>query len=343
MMCNRINFVLKHFYKRPIWNCRLCSTIPQTNERDPAPFFFDRHVQELLTTLTRINYEKVFATRKDGAPLEVPQYAFMTDKELQEARALLATKAKRRIQMPPVVKIRSDEVEVLVKEPELEGYEQYNLVFTDISFGKNNRDRLIVIREPNGTLRQATCNERHRMNQIYFPINGRELHTPKMFFHPYLSDLLDQGEFEFILDRACLQFEPDDPEYHRVTKEVYSYVYELNKLDALRSTRHFGPLVFQLAWEKNINKLLLELIDTENIEEAGALVRLYYALHPDVKSAQETIHEDIELIKVYAELNSLERHAISNAIQRYNKMQKERKEVEKGIMKAHGLIDNEDV
>lgn len=140
-----------------------------------------------MTTLTRINYEKVFAIRRDGTQLEVPQYAFMTDKELQEARALLATKAKRCIQMPPVVKIRSDEVEVLVKEPELEGYEQYNLVFTDISFGKNNRDRLIVIREPNGTLRQATCNERHRMNQIYFPINGRELHTPKMFFHPYLS------------------------------------------------------------------------------------------------------------------------------------------------------------
>lgn len=138
-------------------------------------------------TLTRVNYEKVFAIRKYGTPLDVPQYSFMTDEELQEAQARLATKAKRYIQMPPVVKIRSDETEVIVKEPELQGYEEHNLVFTDISFGKNNRDRLIVIREPNGTLRQATCNERHRMNQIYFPINGRELHTPQMFFHPYLS------------------------------------------------------------------------------------------------------------------------------------------------------------
>lgn len=322
----------------------MCTTISQTtDERDPAPFFFDGHVQELLTTLTRINYEKVFRARIDGTPLEVPQYRFMTDKELQEAQAQLAVKAKRLIQMPPVVKIKSEEVEVLAKEPELQGYEQSNLVFTDISFGKNNRNRLIVIREPNGTLRQATCSERHRMNQIYFPINGRELHTPQMFFHPYLSDLLDRGEFEFILDRACLQFEPDDPEYHRVTKEVYSYVYKLNKFDALRSTRHFGPLVFQLAWENNIDKLLLELIDSENIEEAGALVRLYHALHPDVKSAQETRHEDIELIKVYAELDSSERYAISNAIQRYNKMQKEKEKVEKGIMKAHGLIDDENV
>ncbi|XP_060829818.1 small ribosomal subunit protein mS22 [Bombus pascuorum] len=344
MMCSRINFVLKHFYKRPTWNCRLCTTISQTtDERDPAPFFFNEHVQELLTTLTRINYEKVFAARIDGTPLEVPQYSFMTDEELQEARARLAVKARKRIQMPPVVKIRSDEVEVLAKEPELQGYEQHNLVFTDISFGKNNRNRLIVVRESNGTLRQATCNERHRMNQIYFPINGREIHTPQMFFHPYLSDLLDKGEFEFILDRACLQFEPDDPEYHRVTKEVYSYVDKLNKFDVLRSTRHFGPLVFQLAWENNIDKLLLELMDSENIEEAGALIRLYHALHPDVKSAQETIHEDIELIKVYAELDSSERYAISNAIQRYTKMQTEKKKVEKGIMKAHGLIEDEDV
>lgn len=154
---------------------------------------------------------------------------------------------------------------------------------------------------------------------------------------------MDKGEFEFILDRACLQFEPDDPEYHRVTKEVYSYVDKLNKFDVLRSTRHFGPLVFQLAWENNIDKLLLELMDSENIEEAGALIRLYHALHPDVKSAQETIHEDIELIKVYAELDSSERYAISNAIQRYTKMQTEKKKVEKGIMKAHGLIEDEDV
>lgn len=152
---------------------------------------------------------------------------------------------------------------------------------------------------------------------------------------------MDQGEFEFILDRACLQFEPDDPEYHRVTKQVYSYVHKLRKFDALRSTRHFGPLVFQLAWEKNMDSLLLELIEGENIEEAGQLVRLYHKLHPDAKSGQGEIQNDLQLVKLYVELDSLDRYMLSGIILKYEKMYKEKERMKRGIMKAHGLIDDQ--
>ena len=144
-------------------------------------------MQKLLTTLTRIDYEKVFATRRDETSLKIPEFKFMTDEELAEAREQIGRKANRRIQMPPVVKIRPKEPKVLAKEPELQGYEKCNLVFTDISFGKSNRNRIIVVREPNGTLRHANSQERHRMNQIYFPITGREIHTPQMFHDPYLK------------------------------------------------------------------------------------------------------------------------------------------------------------
>ncbi|KAK1116504.1 hypothetical protein K0M31_018968 [Melipona bicolor] len=341
-MYRRINLLLMDFYKRPTWNCRLCSTAPRaTDERDPRPFFFDQHVQKLLKTLTRVDYEKIFATRRDETPLKLPEFKFMTDEELAEAREEIGKKANRRIQMPPVVKIRSKEPKVLVKEPELQGYEETNLVFTDISFGKSNRNRIIVVRETNGTLRHANSNERHRMNQIYFPITGREMHTPRMFCNPYLKDLLEQGKFEFVLDRACLQFEPDDPEYHRVTKQVYSYVNKLRKFDALRSTRHFGPLVFQLAWENNIDSLLLELIESENMEEAGKLVRLYHKVQPDAKSRQETTENDLQLVKLYVELDSPDRYMLSGVIPKYEEMYKEKERLKRGIMKAHGLIDDE--
>ena len=152
---------------------------------------------------------------------------------------------------------------------------------------------------------------------------------------------MDQGEFEFVLDRACLQFEPDDPEYHRITKEVYSYVNKLRKFDALRSTRHFGPLAFQLAWENNIDTLLLELIESENIEEAGQLVRLYHKLQPDAKSGQVEIENDLQLVKVYVQLDSSDRHMLSGVILKYEKMYKEKQRMERGIMKAHGLIDDQ--
>lgn len=341
-MRSRINTVLRHFYKQSTWNYRLCSTVPQTtDDRDPAPLFFDQHVQELLFTLTRINYEKIFSAHKDGKPLKNPIFKFMTDKELEEARSEIIVKAKNRIQMPPVVKMRSDKCKILSKDPALQGNETSNFIFTDISFGNNNRTRLIVVRDTNGTLRHANNNERHRMNQIYFPIEGREIHTPEMFNNPYLSDLLDRKEFEFILDRACLQFELDDPNYHRVTKEVYSYINKFKNFDALRSTRHFGPLAFYLVWNNDIHTLLMDIITSGNIEEAAALIHLYHLVYPETKSAKEPLESDIELIKTYARLDSSNRYELTCAIKEYEKLQKEKEEIDMGIKKAHGLINNE--
>ncbi|XP_017762474.1 PREDICTED: 28S ribosomal protein S22, mitochondrial isoform X2 [Eufriesea mexicana] len=342
MICSRMNFVLKHVYKQPIWNCRLCSKISQENEKDPAPLFFDQHVQELLTTLTRINYDKVFATRKDGTKLVVPKYKFMTDEELKNAQVEIAVKARGRIQMPPVVKMRSDEEVVLSNDPALQGFQMHNIVVTDISFGNQNRNRLIVIREPNGKLRHAKSDERRRVNQVYFPINGREIHIPNMFYDPHFKDLLERQEFEFILDRTCTQFEPDDPEYHRITKEVYEWVNKLKKFDILRSTRHFGPFVFNLAWKNDICPLLMELITNKNIKEAAALIRLYHRLHPEAKSHAEPILDDIELVLTYAKLDSPEPHKLTRAIVNYNKLRKEEEEIKLGVIKAHGLVDDTD-
>lgn len=38
-----------------------------------------------------------------------------------------------------------------------------------------------MVRESDGTLRKANADERHTVNQIYFPQSGRELKHPMMF------------------------------------------------------------------------------------------------------------------------------------------------------------------
>ncbi|CAK9816062.1 28S ribosomal protein S22, mitochondrial [Anthophora plagiata] len=342
MISSRINLIIRNFYKRPGQYCRMCSTVSQSqNEKDPAPLFFDQHVQEFLVTLTRIDYRKVFSARKDGTALNVPQFKFMTDEELQEVRAQISTKARGRIQMPPVVKVRAED-EIISKDIGLQGLCEQNYVFTDISFGNTNRNRLIVVRDTNGTLRHANSNERHRMNQIYFPISDREIHTPQMFSNPYFSDLLDKEEFEFILDRACLQFEPDDPEYHRITKEVYSYVNKMGKFDQLRSTRHFGPLAFHLVWENEFQNLLADVIKSENITEAGALIRLYHKIYPEAKSNKPEFN-DLDLVAAYIELDSgNHQHTLTSVLAIYEKLQHEKEKMEQAILKAHGLSDSTD-
>lgn len=43
------------------------------------------------------------------------------------------------------------------------------------------QERFIVVREPSGTLRKASWEERDRMIQIYFPKEGRRVLTPVIF------------------------------------------------------------------------------------------------------------------------------------------------------------------
>ncbi|XP_043260361.1 28S ribosomal protein S22, mitochondrial [Colletes gigas] len=347
MMSNKMSLFLRHLYKRSTCSrmtChRFCSSVSKKAELDdPAPLFFNSDVQKLLRKLTRVSSERAFRNRKEGHMLLPPKFKFMTDEGLQQAQDEIQTKLDLILQIPPVVKARSDTIEILATDAALRGYDQSKFVFTDISYGGRTRDRLIVVREPDGTLRHANTNERNRMTQVYYSVDHREIHVPKMFYDPYFKDLLDRGEFEFILDRACIQFEPDDSEYQRIVNEVCSYVNSTKKFNGLRSTRHFGSLAFILAWNKNIDDLLIDVLKSKRIDEAASLIRLYHIIHPDAKSAAEVQTEDeMDLIRCYAKLDATKRKDIEHAVLMYEKFQNTEKEVQEGIKIAHGFNTDE--
>ena len=54
---------------------------------------------------------------------------------LQYEQKMIA-KAKEKLQMPPYLPITPDEPLVLDKCPEMQGFTDYNYIFTDISIGK---------------------------------------------------------------------------------------------------------------------------------------------------------------------------------------------------------------
>ena len=66
-----------------------------------------------------------------------------------------------------------------------------------------------------------------------------------------------------VLDRACVQFEPDDPDYIRVTCATYDHVDAARLYERLQNTRHLGALAFYLAWHRRIDNLLLHFIQLE--------------------------------------------------------------------------------
>jgi small subunit ribosomal protein S22 len=132
-----------------------------------------------------------------------------------------------------------------------------------------SQDRLIIVRDLDGTLRYANDQERIKMNNIYFPMEGREFRVPKMFSDPTVLDSVlsraspEDNTYEFVLDRACLQFEPDDPQYIAVVEKTYELVDQRMQYDLLKSTRHYGPMAFYLTRTRKMENLLLYNIQHE--------------------------------------------------------------------------------
>lgn len=257
----------------------------------------------------------------------------MTDEELQKSIAEAQEKANIFLQMPPVVPVRKPIESFISRDPALEGLETCRLVFTDITFGLKDKDRLIVVREPNGDLREAEWELRDRINEVYFPKAKRLLQVPKMFEDKYLESLLNRQEYTFILDAACAQFEPDDPKYQHVVSITYQHINDNHGFDSLRSTRHFGTLTFFLVWHQNIDNLLLELIETAHINEADTLLKLYSKIH-SVQFEDDGEHKALE---DYIKKCSHKRSALELALQAYKELEKQRLDLETGVKAAHGI------
>ena len=125
----------------------------------------------------------------------------MTEEELQEAHKEASMKAETKLKMPPVMDERSSSPQVLEEDPELAGFDTCNYVFTDITDGVSARSRIIVVREPDGNLRTCNWEEQDRLNQIYFPIEGRKHYVPQMFEDEHLQSLLKPDRYEYVLER----------------------------------------------------------------------------------------------------------------------------------------------
>lgn len=141
-----------------------------------------------------------------------------------------------------------------------------------------------------------------------------------------------------------MQFEPDDPDYQAIARKVYEYINKEKHFDILRSTRHFGPMVFHLVWTSNIESLLCEMIESSRIKDAALLIHLYHKIHPTTKSAVERCDDsnDIEFIMHYARLDSSKRGTIEKLLQSYKEMQRQHQIVDEGIRRAHGISSKTD-
>lgn len=324
--------------------CAIVRTIHEEAHQSPgqksvSEIFFNKKVQKLLKNITKGNPGDVFKMQKLGK-LTPPSYKFMTNEELEAAQKKIKHKMDSLLQIPPILDVKNDDIKILSDDSFLDGHDKDHakMIFTDITFGVKDKERVIVVREPNGTLRTASENERHRMSEVYFPRIGRKIEPPKMFEEEHLEVLLNKGEYLFVLDRACAQYEPDDAEYQRVAFATYEKINEKSHFDHVRSTRHFGALAFYLVLNRRIDNILLYIIQSEKIEEAISMVHLYHIVHPDCKSCKAKATEnEIDVLKAYIKEDSFERSRLELTLNSYLALQKNKKAMDEGIHQAHGL------
>lgn len=263
---------------------------PPASRPSKASFFFQPEVQKELTFLTGLDFDRVFRKAKAGQAISAPKYRFVTDAELAKMYEDAKLKAQARLQMPPVMDERLPNNRILEHDAGIAGYSAARIVFTDITFGVHDRERLVVVREPDGRLREAEDEERDRVNQIYFPKEGRKIDAPELFQPENLETVLgitleeikSQPEgYTRLLDHNCLQFEPDHPTFIQTAETVYEHINAHAQFDALYSTRHFGPMVFHLVWNRRCDDLLVHFLQKDRVEEVESVLNLYSLFHPD--------------------------------------------------------------
>ena len=102
-----------------------------------------------------------------------------------------------------------------------------------------------------------------------------------------------------VLNKACVRFEPDDPEFIRITHRCYEYIDKAGDHDFLHSTRFFGPLVFYLTWYKKLENLIAYMLNMSRLSDCVDVIRLYSLVHPrEEASFIEKSKSDLDLIKV---------------------------------------------
>ncbi|KAH8358701.1 hypothetical protein KR093_001849 [Drosophila rubida] len=259
-------------------------------EKDPQPQFTDAETQNLLQSMTQLQLDKVF--RKRTVADNSTQTQFMTTAQLEKEFLLTIEKAKTLLQMPPIVKIKEDTERIISRDPALKDFASTKYVFTDISFGLAQSQRKVVVRDVDGTLAYASLDITKRMNQLYFPLDGRKFYTPRMFSDEQLFQrCLEAHNYEYILDRLTVQYEPYELEFHNISAKVFEHLNESKQFDLLRSTRHFGPMAFFYAWHRCIDDLLYDMIRRDYLLNAVQLIALSYKLHQVPVDYQQTLQK----------------------------------------------------
>lgn len=267
--------------------------------------------------MTQMNLDKIF--QKTSVADNRASYKFMNTEQVEMEYRNAIKLAEVRLQMPPVVQIDDNPERVISRDPAMTKFSDTKFVFTDITFGLPHSRRKVIVRETDGCLHYASLDIAKRMKQMYVPLDGRKIITPKMFDDEHLTNCLNEHKYKFVLDRLLIQYDPYEPDYHRICGKVYQHLNESKDYDQLRSTRHFGPMAFYYAWHRQIDDLLYEMIRKDYLQNGVELIILCYRLN--------NLPEDYnEVLSYFTRLPTCKEKALKGLLNKLNDQSKNKLE-----------------
>lgn len=134
------------------------------------------------------------------------------------------------------------------------------------------------------------------MLQVYFPQPDKPTHTPNLFEPINLETCLKLENYLVVLDKACVRYEPNDPEFIRITHRVYEHINEHKKFDVLSSTRFYGPMLFYLVWFKKCDNIVAHLLNNARLDDCVEVINLYNIVNE--VQLKQVFSSNLDLIKV---------------------------------------------
>ncbi|KAF6025551.1 MRPS22 [Bugula neritina] len=265
-------------------------------------------VQDILKKLTAIDPHKVLPNLTKLK--QTREITLMTKEQLIQAEKAALERAEQLSQMPPVLPPRKECEKVMAVDSQLSGLSTSSIVFTDTTLGLPERERVMVVRTPDGALMSAPWEVRDRVLQVYYPRSGRRVKPAPMFSGIYLENLIKERRYKYLLDSACCQYEPDHPDFIKITHQVYEDCEARETYHALLSTRHYGPMVFYFVLQKRVTNLLKHLLHQNRPDDCIEVIKLYSIVW-DLELASPPETYSIKVMTSFIQ-NFIEKEAITD-------------------------------
>ncbi|KAI0988916.1 hypothetical protein GJ496_000688 [Pomphorhynchus laevis] len=295
-----------------IKRCYTTSTLRE-NLASIERIFMNPDVQNLLNRIAIVEYYKKDSTREPSTSTTAKQIQLMTVQQYEKFKEKMHHNSKtEKLQMPPILKDREHSVRVLEDNKLLKECSKHKMVFVDISLNVNDSERMVWFRDTDGKLCTSAYDDRRRWMQTFLNRRLRSSHIPVMFSEAHINNPLELQHYKYILERACLQFEPDDPEFVRVCLKVYFHINKQKHFESLRGTRFYGSMVFYLCWYKQIDNLLSYYLFKNECDQAHMLLTLFATIHRKEKTIGNNKHLE-DMLKSYIENECNDKSIISEA------------------------------